>query len=301
MANKPQRIQRILHPTDFSPGSDMAFCHALRFAVNGKCDLTIVHMTNDPSDQGWRSFPRVRQTLERWQLLPAGSPREAIAELGVNVRKLSVCSSDTKKSLLKLVAADPYDLIVLMTHQYDGFNRWTHTLVAEPLARNSAVLTLFVSGKSEGFVSAGNGDLSLSSVLVPVNRFPDPQLAIDAVVMLTDLVGCSNAEATLLYVGDKTHAPKVCTPNTSGLKWRWMFREGDVDEEILRAADDYHADLIVMATAGHQSLGDALRGDTTERIVRHARCPILAVPLPGPEPAVSLAASVATGKLTFCI
>jgi nucleotide-binding universal stress UspA family protein len=38
------------------------------------------------------------------------------------------------------------------------------------------------------------------------------------------------------------------------------------------------ADLIVMATAGHQGALDALRGSTTERVVRQATCPVLAVP-----------------------
>ena len=38
------------------------------------------------------------------------------------------------------------------------------------------------------------------------------------------------------------------------------------------------ANLIMMATAGHQGFLDALRGSTTERVLRHAPCPVLAVP-----------------------
>jgi nucleotide-binding universal stress UspA family protein len=55
-------------------------------------------------------------------------------------------------------------------------------------------------------------------------------------------------------------------------------RSGDVVEEILAAAAECQADLIVMATAGHQGFLDALRGSTTERVLRHAPCPVLAVP-----------------------
>jgi nucleotide-binding universal stress UspA family protein len=33
-----------------------------------------------------------------------------------------------------------------------------------------------------------------------------------------------------------------------------------------------------MATAGHADVLDALRGSTTERVLRLARCPVLAVP-----------------------
>ena len=35
---------------------------------------------------------------------------------------------------------------------------------------------------------------------------------------------------------------------------------------------------LVLATQGHQDFLDALRGNTTERVVRGARCPVLAVP-----------------------
>ena len=37
-------------------------------------------------------------------------------------------------------------------------------------------------------------------------------------------------------------------------------------------------DLLVLATQGHQGFLDALRGSTTERVVRGARCPVLAIP-----------------------
>ncbi|TMA83757.1 MAG: universal stress protein [Deltaproteobacteria bacterium] len=38
------------------------------------------------------------------------------------------------------------------------------------------------------------------------------------------------------------------------------------------------ADLIVMATEGRHGVVDALRGSVTERVVRDAPCPVLAVP-----------------------
>jgi nucleotide-binding universal stress UspA family protein len=49
-------------------------------------------------------------------------------------------------------------------------------------------------------------------------------------------------------------------------------------EWILAAGADFDADLIVMTTEGHNSLFDLLRGSTTERVVRGARCPLLAIP-----------------------
>src|SRR5262249_15832419 len=54
--------------------------------------------------------------------------------------------------------------------------------------------------------------------------------------------------------------------------------EGPVEETILRIAQDHHADMIAMPTAGRDGFLDALRGSTTERVLRRAVCPVLAVP-----------------------
>jgi nucleotide-binding universal stress UspA family protein len=57
------------------------------------------------------------------------------------------------------------------------------------------------------------------------------------------------------------------------------LRNGDVVETILQVAADMKANLIAMATAGHQGLLDAIRGSTTERVLRQAPCPVLAIPV----------------------
>ena len=46
---------------------------------------------------------------------------------------------------------------------------------------------------------------------------------------------------------------------------------------ILEAAIELDVDLIGMPTAGHHGVLDALRGSTTERVIRHAPCPVFAL------------------------
>jgi hypothetical protein len=62
-----------------------------------------------------------------------------------------------------------------------------------------------------------------------------------------------------------------------------LTRTGDVVSTILKAADEQQADLIAMPTAGHHGFLDAVRGSTTERVLRHAPCPVLAVPAGRPQ------------------
>ena len=59
---------------------------------------------------------------------------------------------------------------------------------------------------------------------------------------------------------------------------RQLVRQGPVVDTIAQVADELEADLIVMATAGHRNFLDALRGSTTEGVVRRARRALLAVP-----------------------
>ncbi|MBL8753249.1 MAG: universal stress protein [Planctomycetes bacterium] len=66
----------------------------------------------------------------------------------------------------------------------------------------------------------------------------------------------------------------------SGLVVRTDLRTGDAREQVLAAARDAKADLIVMGTHGHTGLAHVLLGSTTERVVRLAECPVLTVRLP---------------------
>lgn len=58
-----------------------------------------------------------------------------------------------------------------------------------------------------------------------------------------------------------------------------VMRSGDVVATILTESAEWKADLIAMPTAGRHGLTDALRESTTERVIRHAPCPVLAVPI----------------------
>jgi nucleotide-binding universal stress UspA family protein len=54
-------------------------------------------------------------------------------------------------------------------------------------------------------------------------------------------------------------------------------RVGKAYQEINEAAKELRADLIVISTHGYTGLKHTLLGSTTERVVRHAPCPVLVV------------------------
>jgi nucleotide-binding universal stress UspA family protein len=58
----------------------------------------------------------------------------------------------------------------------------------------------------------------------------------------------------------------------------WQFlREGDPAHEIIAAAREWDADLIVLGSHGRSGLARVMLGSTAESVVRHAPCPVVVV------------------------
>jgi nucleotide-binding universal stress UspA family protein len=211
-------------------------------------------------------------------MLPLDSPKEAIFSIGLDVQKIATPRHDPTRAVLHYLRKHPHDLIVLATHQRDGFDRWTHKQVAEPIARRSGEMTLFIPHGSEGFISLESGAASLRNILIPVDHSPDPQIAVDSAVSLARTLECHGMSFTLIHVGEEGRFPEIITPQREMWQWRKLYKQENVERQILQAAHDCRADLIVMTTQGHHGFLDALRGSTTEQIVRNSKCPVLAVP-----------------------
>lgn len=62
-----------------------------------------------------------------------------------------------------------------------------------------------------------------------------------------------------------------------GLKVDTEVTAGRPFNEIVRTAAELEADLIVIATHGFTGFTHVLLGSTAERVIRHARCPVLVV------------------------
>jgi nucleotide-binding universal stress UspA family protein len=273
-------LSRIFHPSDFSPASEVAFAHALKLALITRAELRMMHVASNEEDMHWSDFPGVRATLTRWGLLPAGSPREAVAQLGLDIGKILSSGAKPVEALQHYLEAHLPDLVVLATHQRAGMARWLHRAVAEPVARRARAMTLFLPQDVAGFIALDDGAVTLRRMLIPIDQVPRPQAAVDVAAGFAHTLGCATVAFTLVHVGTTGEMPAVHEPCHTGWTWDRTVRHGDVVEQILDVGMACAADLIVLATQGHQGWLDALRGSTAERILRGARCPVLAVPAP---------------------
>jgi nucleotide-binding universal stress UspA family protein len=274
-------IHSVVNATDFSDGDERAFAHALGIALLRQADFTILHVTSDASAE-WSGFPAVRKTLERWNLLHRGSTQEDVFEkLGVRVKKLAIESRFPALAVARHLDNQPADLLVVATAGREGVARWLRGSVAEAMARWSRTMTLFVPTDADrNLVSLADGNLTLENVLIPVDDTPDPRAAIEFARRAAEVMSDDKVTITLLHVGDEKRMPSVGVED--GPQWTFarMQRDGDPVDEIIAAAEVVRADLIVMPTEGRHGVFDALRGSTTERVLRRSRCPVLAVPAP---------------------
>lgn len=274
-------IKSILHPTDFSPASEKAFAHALAIALIRQTEFTILNVGDNKSkESGWEQFPAVRKTLERWGLLEKGSQREAVFEqLGLRVRKSVQSGITAKSAILKYLESNPADLIVLATEGRGGLPRWLSRSKAEAVAQASNAITLFVPKEGKSFIQLENGDISIQRILLPIDHQPSPTAAIIYATRAAQALAVDNTvEIVLLHIGNDETVFDLDLPENPNWRFRKETRSGDPVEAIISTANEFSSDVIIMTTAGHEGIFDALRGSTTEQVLRKACCPLLAVP-----------------------
>ena len=153
---------------------------------------------------------------------------------------------------------------------------------------------------TRGAVMTSTLPLRIKSILVPLDFSPSSKRALDYAVSLARQF---KAKLTLLHVvepmgtpdfaasfplmmeddklmaaakNELEHALKAARV-PRGLVERILVRFGRSFHEITEAARTRKADLIIISTHGYTGLKHALLGSTTERVVRHAPCPVLVV------------------------
>ena len=269
-------IGSVLHPTDFSESSLVAFHHALKAALSARSRLTLLHVA---SDAEWSRFPGIRETLERWGVLDKGSPKSAVGQLGIAASKVVANEDAPVDALLRYLEKHPADLIVLATRRRGNHVPWLGKSVSAPVTRKAEQMTLLIPGDGKGFVSGEDGSVKLNHVLIPIASSPRPEPALKAAARFVRKLNCPEGTFTVLHVGDSNSMPALRYPEIEGWTWKKELRSGEVIESIVNTAKGMKADLIVMSTDGRNGFLDGLRGSHSERVLRYCTAPLLTVPV----------------------
>jgi nucleotide-binding universal stress UspA family protein len=270
-------IQSVLHPTDFSEGSLVAFHHALKTAMLARSSLTLLHVSSDNNPE-WSDFPGIRETLERWGALPKGSEKSAVATLGIHAGKVVANEGEPVEAVMRYLERHATDLIVLSTSQREGRLRWFGKSVSAPVTRKSGEMTLLIPGDSKGFVGE-DGSVQLNKILIPVARTPRPEPALISAALLVQRLQAPQGTFIVLHMGTSNTMPALRFPEVDGWTWKKEQRSGDVIDGIVKTAREHEVDLIVMSTDGRNGFLDGVRGSHSERVLRHGAAPLLTIPV----------------------
>jgi len=273
-------VESILCATDLSAAGLNAFAHALMMALTLRCHFTLFHAGEvEDADREWSLIPGVREVLERWGYLDKGSSRSAVLQkAAVQVKKVYVQSRDALGELADFLEDEPVDLVVIGTGGHGGLPPWLNPFSSYRIQPETPTMTMFVPA-SGGFVSMAHGGFTLRRVLVPVTAHPDPHPAVTYAFRVAAFSSEETVAMDVLHVGEQNQAPLVAWPEREYLRWQMLTRTGDAADEILRTAAELDSGLIAMTTDGDDGLLGALHGSVTERVVRHAACPVLAIPV----------------------
>lgn len=274
-------LERILFPTALRDEDLEALRAALRLTLLCGGRLTILHVGDEDREHvDWSRYPHVREVLNEWGLLPAGSSVEDIAEkLGIRVRKHALHAGDVKSAVAGFIGSHPCDLLVLPTEVRTGAGRLWRPSVAEAIAGASGIPALFVPTHVPTPLRPVDGAWALKRMLVPVRD----RSCFDAVLPWLSFLASASIEQpvdiTLVHAGKSTAVLEgIDAPAGAATIWHRVQVDGDVLPAILRVAGGTDTDLVVMATDGHDGIGDGLFGSTTERLLREMCGPLLAVP-----------------------
>lgn len=256
--------------TDFRAEGHAAFEHALRLALLHRCRLDVLHVRPPEGDDHWDHFPRVREVLQRWGMLPAGaSPADIEAVCGVRVHKVEIRSHDPVDGLATFLISHRPDLLVMASHRREWMTHLLTGSVSARVAHETRVPDLIIGPAAAPLVDPATGEVALKTVLVPVAHEPPPAALMQQLAWLSTGL---DLQFDLVHVG--TEPPEVLDAAGRPLPVRLL--DGPVVDTILAAAEG--AQIIAMLTEGPRGLVEAFTGSTAEQIIRRAPCPVLALP-----------------------
>jgi nucleotide-binding universal stress UspA family protein len=269
-------FEHIFHPSDFTQTSQVAFYHALKIALAVHAELKMLHVDATHEHSHYRDFPSVLAVLERWKVLPAGSSPRSVGKLGIDIEKEILHDSQPIETISEFLTDNPSSLVVLAAHQRSKW-AWFSRSKAEPIARIASATTLFVPDGVQGFVSAETGAVQLRNILIPIAVHPNCLDTVESVCQLVNSLSVTTTDLHFLYVGPETSLPAIPQSLPNNVRSHVHVQQGDIVQSILTTSRELEADLIAMTTDGHRGFLDALRGTTTEQVLRQIHCPLWAV------------------------
>lgn len=308
LAAQPARleIQNILCATDFSECSQNAFRYALRLSRYFEAQLFLQHtvslsaasfMEGANGQAMHQALGAVRQDARR-------NMRSFITDGGATPSEVTMVlnDGDIREQLLQTISKEKIDLVVIGTHGRQGVNRLLLGSIAEHVIHESIAPVLVVSQPVTvfGHVEIGRS-LELRTILLATDFSPNAGRALTyalrwasewggKVVLFhaVEQVPSAMKDIVDLFPEFNPYFEKQVTESwgrirrlvPNELKQRcevvYEIRHGNPKQEILKVAEEKHADIIVMGARG-LGRSEIAWGSTVSSVVRDGHFPVLSI------------------------
>jgi nucleotide-binding universal stress UspA family protein len=288
MAGRPiVSIREILFPTDLSPESDQAFEHVRLLSDRFAASVTLYHVAEVPDHQyaHW-AFAHGHEVWDHAEKVARECLERRAQCLTVSHRAIVERKSSAPRGVLEVIRSLQPDLTVMATHGREGLAHALIGSVTERVVQRAFRPVLCVREPAHG------EGLAYRRILLPTDlslasRLAFPMAALFATTFGAEIIGLYVTPQTTLATLSGIPPVETQAGPTEADLWSFLrtdFQEsgitaqvhqGTVWDRICHVARVEKADLIVMSTRGHDSLADRIIGSNTERVVRHAPCPVL--------------------------
>ncbi len=272
----------ILYATDFSPSATNAFPHALTLGLLLRARLVLLHVRT-PLRDDWAtpdaffdSAAALQGEAERAaarlldQRLAEAGPLESVSRV--------VRGRLADEAVLNAIGDEGAGWVVMGTHGRRGLDQFIMGSTALAVAKKSPVPAVTVRQD----VPAPDPEMPYRRILVPVDLSPGSERAVRSAWEFAQI---TRASLLVLHVGRRegdgtriTEALGTLARGCDPARIETLALPGQPEEIILQEARRMPADLIWMAKKGHSLLEYVLLGSVTERVLRLAPCPVVAVP-----------------------
>lgn len=299
-------FRKILCPVDTSDFSARALEHAAALAGWYRADITVLYVRPIIVPPAlWFGAPAVLPPEAEVPGADAALGEFVRATIGDTAVRLEVRDGAIVHEILQLAAALPADLIVMGTHGLSGFERLLLGSVTEKTLRKAAVPVLTVPRRA-----AEGGEephVTFGTIVCGVDRSAASRLALEYALSLARESGGRlvlvhaledlsqedprfashfNTAECLREIAPEVRAEyEALVPASARQADRLEVRvpPGKAYREILSAASETGADLIVLGAAGTSMPF----GTTAQHVLRQASCPVLVVPSRSAAPGAS--------------
>ncbi len=286
----------VLIPTDGSDHSVRAAEHGHFLAQLFDATVHVINVVDIQGAAGMFDAGGIVQSIND-QLIAEGETAIEAVEAVVGERDsvtTAVVKGEPSETILEYADDHDVDVITMGTHGRTGLNRYIAGSVTERVVRlaDVPVLTVRATDQSQ-FVG------EYDEVLIPTDGSEPAATAIDHGLAIAQKTAARIHAVNIVDVGDVAASPNYTPPTeviehlesegeaatdriatharARGLDAITEVREGFPASDLLDYADEHDIDLITMGTTGRTGLNRYLLGSTTERIIRHAEMPVLAV------------------------